>query len=83
MSRSVAVLLEERLETIRRGEIDRLFRRLPLGVEERDAVEALSRTIVARVMETPVSLLKSASDAGPESLARSGSRLFNLGHGGR
>jgi glutamyl-tRNA reductase len=80
MSRSVVLLLEEHLERIRRGEIDRLFRRLQLGVEERSAVDALSRSIVDRVMQTPVSMLTAASeDAGSESLARSAFRLFNLG----
>ena len=82
MSHSVAGLLEEHLERIRRGEIDRLFRRLQLGEEQKNAVEALSRNIVDRVMEMPVSLLKAASDAGTEGLARSASRLFNLGHEG-
>jgi glutamyl-tRNA reductase len=80
MSRSVVLLLQEHLETIRRGEIDRLFRRLQLGVEEKNAVDALSRSIVDRVMQTPVSMLTAApQDAGTESLARSASRLFNLG----
>ena len=80
VSRSVVLLLEEHLERIRRGEIDRLFRRLQLSVEERNAVDALSRSIVDRVMQTPVSMLTATSeDAGSESLARSASRLFNLG----
>jgi glutamyl-tRNA reductase len=79
MSRSVVLLLEEHLERIRRGEIDRLFRRLQLGVEERNAVDALSRSIVDGVMQTPLSMLTAASEgAGSESLATSASRLFNL-----
>ena len=79
MARPVVVLLEERLESIRRGEIDRLFRRLQLGVEERSAIDALSRSIVDGVMQTPVSMLTAAADgAGSESLSASASRLFNL-----
>ena len=83
MSHSVAALLEERLERIRRGEIDRLFQRLQLGVEDRNAVEALSQSIVDGLMQTPVSLLRSASEAGTDGLAQSASRLFNLGHDDR
>ena len=80
VSRSVVLLLEEHLERIRRGEIDRLFRRLQLSVEERNAVDALSRSIVDRVMQTPVSMLTATSeDPGSASLARSACRLFNLG----
>ncbi len=80
MSHSVVALLEEHLERIRRGEIDRLFRRLQLGVEDRNAVEALSQSIVDGLMQTPVSVLRSASEAGTDSLAGSVSRLFNLPH---
>jgi len=84
MDRSVVRLLEERLERIRLREIDRLFRRLHLGVEERNAVDALSRRLVDGVMQTPVSMLTTASeDTGAESLVKSASRLFNLGLEGR
>jgi hypothetical protein len=55
-----------------------LFRRLQLGVEDRNAVEALSQSIVDGLMETPVSVRRSASEAGADSLAESAARLFNL-----
>ena len=84
MSRSVVILLEERLERIRRGEVDRLLRRLQLGAAERKAVDALSRRLVDGVMQTPVSMLTAVSeDTSEESLAKSASRLFNLGQEGR
>ena len=83
MSRSVVALLEEHLERIRRGEIDRLFRRLQLGVESRNAVEALSQSIVDGVMQTPISVLRAASEAGGDGLAESVSRLFDLGQNDR
>ena len=83
MSRSVVLLLEEHLERIRRGEVDRLFRRLQLSAEERNAVDALSRSIVDGIMQTPLSMLTAASeDTGAESLAKSASRLFSLGQDG-
>ena len=79
MSNRVILLLEEHLEKIRRSELDRLFRRLQLDVAGRTAVDTLSRNIVEKVMERPVSVLTAGPEGlDTENLAGSASRLFNL-----
>jgi glutamyl-tRNA reductase len=74
------VSLQERLEEVRRGEIERLRARLgDLSVEQEQAIEALTRGIVNKILHEPITHLKSAAQE-PDSrkaidLVR---RIFNL-----
>jgi glutamyl-tRNA reductase len=74
------VSLQERLEEVRRGEIERLRARLgELSAEQEQAIEALTRSIVNKILHEPITHLKSAAQE-PDSrkaidLVR---RIFNL-----
>jgi glutamyl-tRNA reductase len=74
------VSLQERLEEVRRGEIERLRARLgELSAEQEQAIEALTRGIVNKILHEPITHLKSAAQE-PDSrkaidLVR---RIFNL-----
>jgi len=51
-----------------------------LSSEEKDAIDALSHSIVSRVMDTPVAVLKAASaDSTSADFVDAVNRLFNLG----
>ncbi len=59
------VSLRERLEAIRRGELDKALARLPGASEEtRQVLEALSQSIVNKVLHTPIEKLRDSSRAG-------------------
>jgi glutamyl-tRNA reductase len=58
----VIVSLQEQMETIRQAEIDRVRGRLgKLTPEQEQAVEALSRGIVNKILHAPITTLKSAA----------------------
>ena len=80
MSSPTHLLLEERLERVRRGEIDRVCGRLRLTPDDEIAIESLSHRIVNKIMHTPVMVLKAAS-GDPESagFVEAVHRLLNLG----
>jgi glutamyl-tRNA reductase len=74
------VSLQDHFETIRQAELDRVRGRLgPLSAEQEEAVEALSRGIVNKILHTPITRLKSAA-AGSEitTLLDTFRKLFNL-----
>jgi glutamyl-tRNA reductase len=50
--------LRERVEAIRTAELERAFRRLPLEEEQREAVEALTRSITNKILHAPLSRLR-------------------------
>ena len=54
--------LRERVEGIRSAEVERALRRLELGDGERDAVEALTRSIVNKILHAPVSRLRQEAE---------------------
>ena len=54
--------LQQRMEQIRQDEIERLRAKLgPLTVEQQSAIENLTRSIVNKILHSPISALKSAS----------------------
>lgn len=54
--------LQQRIEQIRQDEIERLRAKLgPLTVEQQSAIENLTRSIVNKILHSPISALKSAS----------------------
>lgn len=74
------VSLQDQFETIRQAELDRVRGRLgKLSPEQEEAVEALSRGIVSKILHTPIRSLKSAA-AGPEmtTLIESFRKIFDL-----
>jgi glutamyl-tRNA reductase len=74
------VSLQDHFETIRQAELDRVRGRLgQLSPEQEEAVDALSRGIVNKILHTPITRLKSAA-AGPEitTLLDTFRRMFNL-----
>jgi len=74
------VSLQDYVETIRRAELDRVRGRLgPLSPEQEQALEALTRGIVNKILHTPITRLKSAA-AGPEvtTLIDAFKKIFNL-----
>lgn len=74
------VSLQDQFETIRQAELDRVRGRLgTLTVEQEQAIEALSRGIVNKILHTPLRSLKSAA-GGPEmtTLIASFRRIFDL-----
>lgn len=84
-ARSVSPLVSsarERAEAMRRSEISRLQGRLSsLSTEEREAVELLTRRIVAKVLHDPTVNLKAAAGTPRgETLAEAFRELFGLGH---
>lgn len=73
--------LHERAESMRQAELDRFARRLAsLGDAERETVEALTRTIVAKLLHGPsVRLRHDAGTPRGERNAAAVSELFDLG----
>src|SRR5262249_42503148 len=74
------VSLQDQFETIRQAELDRVRGRLgKLSLEQEEAVEALSRGIVNKILHTPIRSLKTAA-AGPEitTLIESFPKIFDL-----
>jgi glutamyl-tRNA reductase len=50
--------LRERVESIRSTEVERALARLALNGEQRDAVDALTRSLVNKILHAPVSRLR-------------------------
>lgn len=74
------ISLQDQFETIRQAELDRVRGRLgKLTPEQEDAIDALSRGIVNKILHTPIRSLKSAA-AGPEitTLIESFRKIFDL-----
>jgi glutamyl-tRNA reductase len=74
------VSLRERFETVRRGEIQRVRRRLgDLSPDQENAIDSLSHALVERVLQAPMAMLKN-SRAGNQavSVVETVRRLFNL-----
>lgn len=74
------VSLQDQFETIRQAELDRVRGRLgQLTPEQEQAIEALSRGIVNKILHTPIRSLKSAA-GGPEitTLIESFRKIFDL-----
>jgi glutamyl-tRNA reductase len=74
------VLLRERVEAVRRGEIQRVRGRLGnLSPDQENAIDSLSHAIIERVLQAPMAMLKNAS-AGNQavSVVETVRRIFNL-----
>jgi len=54
--------LRDRAEAVRRRELDRALNRMDLTPEQRDAVDAVTRAIVNKLLHPPVSRLRDQSD---------------------
>jgi glutamyl-tRNA reductase len=75
------VALQERLETVRQNELERVSRRsVSFGPEQQDAIEELTRGIVTRILQEPVKVLETASDDRKPALLSMVHRIFNLGY---
>ncbi|MGH7805537.1 MAG: glutamyl-tRNA reductase, partial [Candidatus Binatia bacterium] len=73
------VALREKLEEIRRGEIEKTLGALPdLGEAERQAIEAMSEAIVAKILHDPLSELRRAEADDPDEDLSVARRLFGL-----
>jgi glutamyl-tRNA reductase len=75
------VALQEQLETVRQTELERVRRRQAgFRPEQQDAIEELTRRIVARILHGPVKVLEAGYDDGePAALLSMVHRIFNLG----
>jgi glutamyl-tRNA reductase len=73
--------LQERLETVRQGEIDRVRRRLGrLSTEQENAIESLTRGIINKVLQPAMTVLKTASAENDSTFfVEIVRRIFNLG----
>jgi len=74
------VSLRERLEAVRRSEIQRVRGRLgSLSPDQENAIDSLSHALVERMLQAPLALLKNAS-AGNQAVSVIGTvrRIFNL-----
>jgi glutamyl-tRNA reductase len=72
--------LRESFETVRRGEIQRVRRRLgSFSPDQENAIDSLSHALVERVLQAPMAMLKN-SRAGNQavSVVETVRRLFNL-----
>ena len=77
----VVTALREQAENVRRGELERFAARLDgLSPEQRDAVEALTKGMLAKLLHSPTVQLKdSAGSSRGDRLADSVRDLFDLG----
>jgi glutamyl-tRNA reductase len=72
--------LQEHLETVRQTELERVRRRqVSFLPEQQDALEELTRGIVARILHGPVEVLEAVSDDKAPALLSMVHRIFNLG----
>jgi hypothetical protein len=78
---STIVSLQQRLETVRQGEIDRVRRRLGrLSSEQENAIESLTRGIINKILRPAMTVLKTTSAANDSTLlVEIVHRIFNLG----
>jgi hypothetical protein len=74
------VSLRERFEAVRRGEIHRVRGRLGnLSADQEDVVESLSRGIIEKVLQAPVTMLLNAAAAKQSAfIVETVRRIFNL-----
>jgi glutamyl-tRNA reductase len=74
------VSLRERFEAVRRGEIHRVRGRLGnLSADQESVVESLSRGIIEKVLQAPVTMLLNAAAAKhPAIIVETVRRIFNL-----
>ncbi len=74
------VALKERLETIRKGELERLNGKLSaLDPDQREAVEIITRSIINKIAHDPIMFLKKAGSGPKRNLyLATAQRLFNL-----
>ena len=74
------IWLRERFEAVRRGEIHRVRGRLgDLSPDQESVVDSLSRSIIERVLQTPVAMLLNAAAANQSAfLVETVRRIFNL-----
>jgi glutamyl-tRNA reductase len=73
--------LQQRLESIRSGELEKCLRKLgPVTAEQREAVEMFSTQLVNKILHYPILQLKEASDEPQEreSLRRTIRKIFGL-----
>jgi glutamyl-tRNA reductase len=73
--------LQERFEAVRRGEIQRVRRRLgSLSPDQENAIDSLSHALVERVLQAPMAMLKNVARAGNQavSVVETVRRIFNL-----
>lgn len=73
--------LQQRLEAIRSGELEKCLRRMgPMTAEQRSAVEAFSTQLVNKILHYPILQLKEASEEPHEreSLRRTIRKIFGL-----
>ncbi len=77
----VVTALREQAEGVRRAELDRYASRLEgMSTEQRDAVEALTKGMLAKLLHTPTVQLKDTAGSGRgDRLAESVRDLFDLG----
>ena len=77
----IIVALQERLESVRQTELERVCRRqVGFCPEQQEAIEELTRSIVNRILHGPVKVLETALDnKEPAALLRMVRRIFNLG----
>ncbi|GAC1656733.1 MAG: glutamyl-tRNA reductase [Acidobacteriaceae bacterium] len=75
------ISLQDSMELMRQAEVDRMRSRLGhLSAQQEEAIEALTRGIVTKVLHSPITALKSAAKAeAAESLVQHAERLFGLG----
>jgi len=75
------VSLQERLETVRQGEIDRVRGRLGrLSPEQENAIESLTRGIINKILHPAMTVLKTACAENDSTLfVEIVHRIFNLG----
>jgi hypothetical protein len=74
------VSLQERFEAVRRGEIHRVRGRLGnLSADQENVVESLSRGIIEKVLQAPVTMLLNAAAAKQSAfIVETVRRIFNL-----
>jgi len=74
------VALQERLETVRKNELERIRRRpVSFRPEQQDAIEELTRRIVTTILLGPVKVLQAPpGDKEPAALLTMVQRIFNL-----
>lgn len=73
--------LQQRLESIRTGELEKCMRRMgPVTTEQREAIEMFSTQLVNKILHYPILQLKEASDEPQEreSLRRTIRKIFGL-----
>jgi len=74
------VSLRERFEAVRRGELERVRRRLGnLSPDQENAIDSLSHAIIDKMLQAPIAMLENASAANRVVfLLETVRRLFNL-----